>query len=233
MTNKVIMSWSSGKDSAYALHTYLQDENHEVAALLTTVTQGYDRISMHGVRRSLLKDQANSLGIPLEEVLIPMQCTDEDYGQLMQKTLEKYGSVGVGGVVFGDLFLEDVRNYREERLGRVGMQAIFPIWGTDTAVLAHSFIDLGFRAVVTCVDTEALDGEYVGREYDRSFLADLPASVDPCGESGEFHTFVYAGPMFSRMIEFKRGEKVLREDRFYFCDLIPHGPGDSHEAAVD
>jgi uncharacterized protein (TIGR00290 family) len=221
MTDKVIMSWSGGKDCAYALHTYLQHSGHEVATLLTTVTQGYNRISMHGVRRSLLKSQAMSIGYPLDEVLIPQQCTDEEYKQLMGMALDKYNRVGVEGVVFGDLFLEDVRNYREERLGRIGMKGIFPLWGFDTAELALSFIDIGFRAVVVCVDTEALDGEYVGREYDRSYLADIPKSVDPCGEHGEFHTFVYDGPLFSRMIEFKRGEKVLREGRFYFCDLVP------------
>lgn len=221
MKNKVIMSWSGGKDCAYALHILLQNNEHIVTALLTTVTQGYDRISMHGVRRSLLKSQAESLGYHLEEVLIPQQCTDEKYGHLMRTTLEKYSRVGVGGVVFGDLFLDDVRNYREERLGRIGMKGIFPVWGTNTAELALSFIDLGFRAVVVCVDTKALDGECVGREYDRSFVADLPKSVDPCGENGEFHTFVYDGPLFSKGIMFKRGEKVLREGRFYFCDLIP------------
>lgn len=221
MNEKVLVSWSGGKDCAYALHEYVHENGHEIAALLTTVTEGYDRISMHGVRRSLLRSQAESLGYPLEEVLIPQQCTDEEYGRLMGSTLEKYNNLGVRGVVFGDLFLEDVRNYREEKLAGIGMKGIFPIWGIDSVELARSFIDQGFRAIVVCVDTEALEGDYVGREYDDRFLSDLPTTVDPCGENGEFHTFVYDSPLFSRSIKFKRGEKVLREDRFYYCDLVP------------
>lgn len=221
MSDKVLVSWSGGKDSAYALHEFVRANGCEIAALLTTVNAGFDRISMHGVRRSLLQSQAESLGYPLEEILIPRQCTDEEYEQLMGTVLQKYSKLGISGVVFGDLFLEDVRNYREERLGRIGMKAIFPIWGMDTAEQAQAFIDRGFRAIVVCVDTEVLDSDYVGREYDGQFLADLPTSIDPCGENGEFHTFVYDCPLFSWSIKLKRGEKVLREGRFYYCDLVP------------
>jgi uncharacterized protein (TIGR00290 family) len=221
MAEKVLVSWSGGKDCAYALHAYLRNNGHEIAGLLTTVTEGFGRISMHGVRRSLLRIQAESLGYPLDEVRIPQQCADEEYEHLMGRTLEKYNSLGVEGVVFGDLFLEDVRSYREERLGRIGMKAIFPIWGIDTAELTLSFMECGFRAIVVCVDTEALDGDQVGMDFNRRFVSDLPTSVDPCGEHGEFHTFVYDGPLFSRRIEFKIGEKVLKEGRFYYCDLVP------------
>jgi uncharacterized protein (TIGR00290 family) len=221
MSDKVLVSWSGGKDCAYALHEFVRANDHEISALLTTVNAGYDRISMHGVRRSLLQSQAESLGYPLQEILIPQQCTDEEYEQLMGTALQKYSKLGISGVVFGDLFLEDVRNYREERLGRIGMKGIFPIWGMDTGELAQAFIDRGFRAIVVCVDTEVLDSDYVGREYDGQFLAELPTSIDPCGENGEFHTFVYDGPLFSWSIVLKRGEKVLREGRFYYCDLVP------------
>ncbi len=227
MSEKVLVSWSGGKDSAYALHQFARTNSYEIAALLTIVTAGYNRISMHGVRRALLQSQVGSLGYPLEEILIPQQCTDEKYEQLMGTALQKYSNLGISGVVFGDLFLEDVRNYREERLGIIGMKGIFPIWGMDTGELAQEFIDRGFRAIVVCVDTEVLDSHYVGREYDGQFLADLPTGIDPCGENGEFHTFVYNGPNFSWSIKLKRGEKVLREGRFYYCDLVPVCSGES------
>jgi uncharacterized protein (TIGR00290 family) len=221
VSDRVLISWSGGKDSAYALYEFVRATGYEIEALFTTLTAGYDRISMHGVRRTLLKSQAESLGYPLDEILIPQQCTDDEYGQIMGTALQKYSKLGISGVVFGDLFLEDVRSYREEKLGSIGMKAIFPLWGMDTGELAQAFIDIGFRAIVVCVDTEVLDGDYVGREYDGQFLADLTKSIDPCGENGEFHTFVYDGPIFSSSIKLKRGEKVLREGRFYYCDLIP------------
>ena len=220
MTNKALFAWSGGKDSALALYEIIRQQNTDIAALLTTVTEGYDRISMHGVRRELLAAQANALGYPLEEVSIPPQCTNEIYEQRMQQTLEKYQQAGVTHTVFGDLFLAEVRAYREERLGRIGMQGIFPLWGRNTGDLARQFVQLGFRAIVVCVDTTMLSGTFAGREYNEDFLRDLPAEVDPCGENGEFHTFVYAGPIFRQPIPVERGEKVLREERFYYCDLV-------------
>jgi uncharacterized protein (TIGR00290 family) len=175
---------------------------------------------MHGVRRELLVAQAEALSYPLEEVRVPPRCTNEIYEQRMQQALEKYQQAGVTHTVFGDLFLAEVRAYREERLGRIGMQGLFPLWGRNTGELARQFIQLGFRAIVVCVDTTMLDAAFAGREYDEEFLRDLPETVDPCGENGEFHTFVYAGPIFREPIPIERGEKVLREERFYYCDLI-------------
>ena len=221
MRQKVLLAWSGGKDSALALHEIQRADEVSVAALLTTVSEDYDRVSMHGVRRELLEKQARAIGYPLETVLIPKTSTSETYEARMRILLEKWAQRGVTGVVFGDLFLEDIRAYRERNLDRVGMEAIFPLWGSDTTALARRFIDLGFRAIVTCVDGEPLDGAFAGRDYDEQFLRDLPASVDPCGENGEFHTFVYDGPLFPEPIDVVRGEVVLRENRFYFCDLLP------------
>ncbi len=220
MKDRVILAWSGGKDSALALHELAHKEDTEIAALLTTITEGYERISMHGVRRELLVKQAGALGFPLEEVLIPQNCTNNVYEQRMQQSLEKYQRLGIAGAAFGDLFLEDVRAYREERMVRIGMHCIFPLWGRRTIELAREFISLGFRAIVVCVDTEALSREFAGREYDENFVKDLPPGTDPCGENGEFHTFVYDGPVFTKPIEVQRGEMVLRDNRFYYCDLI-------------
>ena len=220
MKNKALFAWSGGKDSALALYEITRQQETDIAALLTTVTEGYDRISMHGVRRELLAAQAEALSYPLEEVCIPPQCTNELYEQRMQQALEKYRQVGVTHTIFGDLFLAEVRAYREERLSRIGMHGIFPLWGSNTSDLARQFIQLGFRAVVVCVDATVLGGTFVGREYDEKFLGDLPDEVDPCGENGEFHTFVHAGPIFRHSIPIEHGEQVLREERFYDCDLI-------------
>jgi uncharacterized protein (TIGR00290 family) len=219
MKNRVLLAWSGGKDSALALYELNKLENTEVAALLTTVTEGYDRISMHGVRRALLVAQSHALGYPLEEIAIPQNCTNDIYEQRMQQTLERYRREGIEEAVFGDLFLEDVRAYREERMNRIGMQCIFPLWGRPTAELAAEFVDQGFRAIVVCVDTKALGPEYSGRDYNVDFIRDLPSGVDPCGENGEFHTFVYDGPVFKSPINVRRGEKVMRDNRFYYCDL--------------
>ena len=220
MKNRAILAWSGGKDSALALYEMTRQDSIEVVALLTTVTEGYNRISMHGVRRELLAEQAKALGYPLEEVSLPQQCTNEMYEQRMGQALEKYHQSGIVQAAFGDLFLEDVRAYREERLSRIGMRGVFPLWGRNTGEVARQFVWLGFRAVVVCVDTQALDRAFAGRNYDQNFLRDLPPEVDPCGENGEFHTFVYGGPVFRRPIHVKRGEKVLRENRFYYCDLL-------------
>jgi uncharacterized protein (TIGR00290 family) len=218
----VLLSWSGGKDSAIALYELLQAQTYKVGALLTTVTQSYDRISMHGVRRILLERQATSLGFPLEIVLISNNSSNEEYELKMAEVLTKYKEVGVTKVVFGDIFLEDLRKYREEKLATLGMEAIFPIWKRDTKELSYSLTALGFKAITTCVDTENLDKKFVGRVIDHNFLSELPISVDSCGENGEYHSFVYEGPIFKKRIEFKIGEKVLREERFYYCDLIPN-----------
>jgi uncharacterized protein (TIGR00290 family) len=218
---RVLLTWSGGKDSAMALHELQSSGAYEVLALLTTITEQYDRVSMHGVRTVLLERQADSLGLPLEKVHIGTNASNEEYEARMRDKLTSYQARGVTSVAFGDLFLEDVRKYREENLSRVGMKGLFPLWGRDTSKLAHSFIDLGFKAVITCVDSHLLDGAFVGRDFDRGFLSELPAAVDPCGENGEFHSFVYDGPLFRSRILHERGEIVLRDSRFYYCDLTP------------
>jgi uncharacterized protein (TIGR00290 family) len=218
---KVLFTWSGGKDSAMALYELEMSEGCEIAALLTTVTQDYDRISMHGVRRSLLQQQAESLRLPLEIMRISKDAANEEYDVRMANTLVRYREQGVSRVVFGDIFLEDVRRYRQDNLERVGMTGLFPLWGRDTRVLAQEFIDLGFKAVLTCVDSEFLDGKFAGRVYDRDFLSELPEGVDPCGENGEFHSFVYDGPIFRETVLHRKGKVVLRDNRFYYCDLMP------------
>ncbi len=217
---KIIISWSGGKDSARALYELQRSGAYEIVALLTTVTEGHDRISMHGVRRSLLEQQAESLGIHLEIIPITQKATNEEYEAKMKEKLLYYKGQGVHSVAIGDIFLEDLRKYREENLAKIGMKGIFPIWKQDTAQLAREFIGLGFKAVISCVDTKILDGSFAGREYTQAFLDDLPSQVDPCGERGEFHSFVYAGPIFRQPVLCARGELVLRENRFYYCDLV-------------
>jgi uncharacterized protein (TIGR00290 family) len=221
MTEKVILAWSGGKDSALALHEIERTNNYEILSLLTTITEDYDRISMHGVRRILLEQQAVSLGFPLEKVFISKNDSMEQYGSKMRNVLERFLKVGVSSVVFGDIFLEDVRKYREDNLSKMGMKGIFPIWKKDTYILAHEFIDLGFKAITTCVDSKVLDQSFAGRVFDKQFLSQLPSNVDSCGENGEFHSFVYNGPIFEKKILCTVGEVVYRENRFYYCDLIP------------
>ena len=217
----ILLSWSGGKDSALALYEIRRTKNCKVAALITTVTRSYDRISMHGVRRILLEKQAASLELPLEIVWISDKASNEEYENQMAKLLAKYKKSCINTVAFGDIFLEDLRQYREDKLSSQGMHSVFPLWKRDTKELAHSLVPLGFKAIITCVDTKALDGSFVGRTIDESFLSDLPPSVDSCGENGEFHSFIYEGPILKDRIAFAIGEKVLREDRFYFCDLVP------------
>jgi uncharacterized protein (TIGR00290 family) len=221
MKEKVIVSWSGGKDSGLSLHEILKANSYEVLELLTTVTADYDRISVHGVRRVLLEQQARSLGFPLEMMLIPKGIADEEYEGALRRVLAKHLDSGVSTVVFGDIFLEDVRRYRENLLSKMGMRGVFPLWKRNTRELAHTFVDLGFKAVITVVDSTFLGRDFVGREFDERFLSDLPTSVDPCGENGEFHTFVYDGPIFGQPVKFARGETVLRENRFHYIDLIP------------
>lgn len=218
---KTLFSWSGGKDGALALYEMKKAGGHEISALLTTVTEDYGRVSMHGVRRALLERQAELLGMGLEIVHIPKDSSNEQYEAKMKEALSPYRERGVLSVAFGDIFLDDLRRYREEKLSLLGMKGIFPLWKMDTALTARRFIGLGFRAVVTCVDGNVLDGRFAGREFDEGFLSELPPGVDPCGENGEFHSFVFDGPIFKKSVPFKKGEVVLRENRFYFCDLLP------------
>src|ERR1700688_2957648 len=215
----VLFCWSGGKDSAMALHALRAARDCRITALLTTITEEYDRISMHGVRRALLERQAESLGLPLLAVLIPPQCINATYEERMKEALAQHLARGVRRVAFGDIFLEDLRVYREKNLAQIGMQAMFPIWKRHTRELAREFVSMGFRAIAVCVDPRVLDASFAGRELDASFFADLPLGVDPCGENGEFHTFVFDGPIFKSPIAVQVGEKVIR-DGFCFCDLL-------------
>ena len=220
MKKKIVLGWSGGKDSCLTLYELRQAGHHEIVALLTMVTEGYDRISMHGVRRTLLQQQAESIGLPLHEVWLPMNCTDEIYQTRMLDALVPYQRDGIDTFAFGDLFLEDVRRYRIERLARVGMKALFPIWKRDSREMVRTFSRLGFKAILTCVDTEVLDSSCAGQLIDESFLQRYPSNLDPCGENGEFHSFVFDGPLFRTPVAFTRGEVVMR-DHFCYCDLVP------------
>jgi uncharacterized protein (TIGR00290 family) len=213
------LSWSGGKDSALALRE-LRRRGLEPCALITTVTEGHERVSMHGVRKALLASQAEAVGLELVEVLIPPTCTNDLYDACMAAAFAAAPLAGMESVAFGDLFLEDVRRYREERLAAAGKRALFPLWGRDTGELAREFLAAGFEAVVVCVDPRALDPSFAGRTYDTDVLADLPPGVDPCGENGEFHTFVSSGPGFSAQVAYRLGASVQR-DGFVFQDLIP------------
>ena len=215
----VVLSWSGGKDSALALWA-LRREEVEPLTLLTTVTDEYARISMHGVRRELLQAQARATGLPVLEVEIPPVCSNDVYEQRMAQALASRAIDGAEEVAFGDLFLEDIRAYREERLAQVGKRAVFPVWGRDTGDLARTFIDAGFEALLVCVDPRHLDWSFAGRSFDDELLRDLPDGVDPCGENGEFHTFVHAGPIFDQPIPVEVGERTVR-DGFAFCDVLP------------
>ena len=203
-----------------ALHVLRQQREVRIAALLTTVTDGYDRISMHGVRRTLLLRQAAALGLPLCEVRIPPQCVNPIYEERMRDALLSQKENGIHCLAFGDIFLQDLREYRERNLAQVEMTAIFPIWKRDTRELAQDFCALGFRAIAVCVDPKKLSREFAGRELDESFFRDLPPGVDACGENGEFHTFVYDGPIFRSPVRVAVGEVVSRDSR-YFADIVP------------
>jgi uncharacterized protein (TIGR00290 family) len=216
----ILFCWSGGKDSAMALHVLLQQSDIRIAALLTTVTEGYERISMHGVRRDLLQRQAASIGLPLHEVRIPPRCVNPIYEARMEHALRIHLENGVRKVAFGDIFLEDLRAYREKSLARIGMTALFPIWKRDTRELTREFRAKRFRAVTVCVDGRVLGSSFAGRELDDSFFHDLPPPIDPCGENGEFHTFVFDGPIFRVPVPFQIGE-VVERDSFVFCDLLP------------
>jgi uncharacterized protein (TIGR00290 family) len=216
----VLFCWSGGKDSAMALYLLLRRSDIRITALLTTVTQGFDRISMHGVRRELLKRQAESIGLPLHEVLIPPQCINPVYEAQMEAALRTHYDEGIRTVAFGDIFLEDLRAYREKNLARIGMTALFPIWKRDTRELIRAFHAANFRAIAVCIDSKVLDSSFVGRELDEAFFRDLPPQADPCGENGEFHTFVFDGPIFRTPVRIRAGE-IIKRDSFVFCDLLP------------
>jgi uncharacterized protein (TIGR00290 family) len=220
MPQPILFCWSGGKDSAMALHVLSERPDVRAVALLTTVTETYDRISMHGVRRELLVQQAQSIGLPLHEVRIPPQCVNPIYEARMEEALRIYYAEGVRTVAFGDIFLQDLRVYREKNLARIGMTALFPIWKRDTRELIRSFHAANFRAIAACIDPKALDRSFAGRELDDAFFRDLPAGVDPCGENGEFHTFVFDGPIFHNPISIRTG-KIVERDSFIYCDLLP------------
>lgn len=215
---RTLLSWSSGKDSAWSLHLLRQRTEYEIVGLLTTFNQAANRVAMHAVRRTLVEAQAVAAGIPLWDVDLPWPCSNADYERIMKDTCKAAVESGIECIAFGDLFLTDVRAYREKQLENSGLQPIFPVWEIPTRELAHSMIKSGVRAKLTCVDPKRLAPEFVGREFDEQLLLELPPNIDPCGENGEFHTFVYAGPMFARNILVKPGEIVSR-DGFVFADL--------------
>lgn len=240
--HKSYFNWSGGKDSALAIYHLLQKSDYNVEKLITSVNSTYDRISMHGVRTALLEQQASSLGLPLQKLLLADQPTMSEYNEAMAKLTAELKGEGFTHALFGDIFLEDLRKYREDKLAEQGLKAHFPLWKRDTTELIHEFIDLGFKTITVCVKAELLDAHFVGRIIDKDFLNELPPGVDPCGENGEFHSFVFDGPIFHEPIPFSIGEKVFREyqapknkedncsfnDRpvspamgFWFCDLLP------------
>jgi len=237
---KAIFNWSGGKDSSLALYKAMLSSEYEISYLLTTVSSEFRRIIQHGVKEKLLEMQAGSIGIPLYKLFLPENPDMEIYNSLIKQTLIKFKEQNIDTGIFGDIFLEDLRKYREEKLAEVGVRAVFPIWRYPTIDLIKEFIELGFKAVIVCVNENYLDKSFAGREIDADFIKDLPPNVDPCGENGEFHSFVYDGPIFKKPVEFKRGEIVKKtyipsnndqlknegyeqvpETSFRYCDLIP------------
>lgn len=234
MKTKAFFNWSGGKDSALALHKVIQDDNFNISTLLTSVNKDSMRISMHGVPVELLKQQTESIGIPLEILSLPSSADMIEYENVMFEKMNKLKSMGINTAIFGDIFLEDLKKYRLEQLAKVNMKAHFPLWKIPTKDIMSEFIDLGFKTIVTCVDANYLDKSFVGRVIDKEFLKDLPTNVDVCGENGEFHTFAFDGPIFKKPVNFTIGEKILKEytysnddthgngtSRFWCCDLIP------------
>lgn len=230
---RTLLSWSSGKDSAWTLHLLRQQPEHEIVGLLTTFNQAANRVAMHAVRRSLVEAQAKAAGIPLWDVDLPWPCSNAEYELIMKEKSKDAVQADIECIAFGDLFLPDIRAYREKQLKDSGLQPIFPVWGIPTRKLARSMIDSGVRAKLTCVDPKLLAPQFVGREFDEQLLSEFPAAVDPCGENGEFHTFVYAGPMFQHDLSVEAGEIVSR-DGFVFADLkLRQTPVNSTNAASD
>jgi uncharacterized protein (TIGR00290 family) len=218
VSRKLLLSWSSGKDSAWALHVLRQRGEFDVAGLLTTLNAAFDRVAMHSTRRALLEAQARAAGLPLYTVPLPWPCSNEHYETAMRAACDTAVAAGIEAIAFGDLFLEDVRRYREEKLRGTALAPVFPVWGLDTHQLAREMIGAGLRARLVCVDPEKLPREFAGRDFDTDFLRELPAGVDPCGENGEFHSVVYAGPMFREPIPIESGE-VVERDGFIFADV--------------
>jgi uncharacterized protein (TIGR00290 family) len=220
---KAWLSWSSGKDSAWSLEVVRRQGEYEVEALLTTVNAEFHRVAMHAVRETLLRAQADRAGLPLVTVPIPYPCTNAAYEEAMSAALDQAQADGITYMIFGDLFLEDIRRYREEKLAGTGITPVFPVWGLDTRRLAHEMVESGLRALLTCVDPKKLDPSFAGRLFDSQLLADLPAEIDPCGENGEFHTFAFEGPMFRAPIEIEKGA-VVERNGFVFADALPRPP---------
>ncbi|MBU6441631.1 MAG: adenine nucleotide alpha hydrolase [Betaproteobacteria bacterium] len=220
MRRKTLLSWSSGKDSAWALHVLRQDPTVELAGLFCTVNQVFERVAMHGVRIELLRQQAAAVGLPLSLIEIPYPCSNDEYARVMDAFVREARGLGVETFAFGDLFLEDVRRFREQGLEGTGITPVFPLWGLPTGALAATMVASGLRALITCIDPARLDRRFAGRAYDASFLAELPEGVDPCGEFGEFHSFAFEGPMFEHPVRVSIGETVER-DGFVFTDLLP------------
>jgi uncharacterized protein (TIGR00290 family) len=223
---KIAVSFS-GKDSTLALHELLYSDEFEVVLLFSTVTEIFNRTSIHGVREELLEAQANSIDIPLRKIRIPENCSNQQYGEIMNRECMNFKEEGIDHIAFGDLFLEDIRDYREQMLRPLELQAVFPLWGKNTSELLQQFLSLGYKTIITCVDLTKLPESFSGREIDDDFLRDLPAGIDPCGENGEYHSFGYDGPIFKEPIAFEVGEKKLSADvytgeiRFCFTDLVP------------
>jgi uncharacterized protein (TIGR00290 family) len=216
---RVLLSWSSGKDSAWSLHVLRQDRSLEVVGLVTTLNEAFDRVAMHAVRRELLEAQAVATGLPLQVVPIPWPCSNEQYETLMADVCARARLAGIDAVAFGDLFLEDIRAYRERQLRSTGLEPLFPLWNLDTWSLARDMIAGGLRAKLTCVDPKRLSLRFAGRDFDQQFLNELPLGVDPCGENGEFHSFVYSAPVFDKILRVRMGETVQR-DGFAFADVL-------------
>ena len=220
MKRRTLLSWSSGKDSAWTLYQLQQDPEIELVGLFSTINEEYDRVAMHGVRVELLNAQAKSIGLPVEIINLPNPCTNEDYEQIMGAFVKKCQVDEIECFAFGDLYLQDIRDYRIEKLKGTGIEAIFPIWGTPTNTLSKELINSGVKTVITCVDSKQIPKELAGKEYDHIFLNSLPQTADPCGENGEFHSFVYGGPMFKESIKVSVGETV-EKGQFIFADLMP------------
>ena len=218
MGKEVLLSWSSGKDSAWTLYTVMQNPDYKVKGLFTTITRNFDRVSMHGVRTELIKLQAEAIGLPLHLITLPYPCSNEQYEAIMQEFIEKVLSTGIDFMAFGDIYLEDVRRYREEKLAGSAITPLFPIWGQTSEEISRELISLGFEAYITSVDPDKIPGRFVGQKYDQKFLNQLPSSVDPCGENGEFHSFVTNGPIFKKPLEVVVGEIVSR-DGFLYADI--------------